>query len=166
MKKFRYSLQRVLDARDAVVSQREAHLAAAQRELQTVRQEIEHVAQAVQDTSGAVEKEQRQAKLAHRECVWHRAWFYYLNDRLHHFHTKESKQQRVVTDRREKLRKALVDVHILESMSRRERQQWMSDWREAERKDVDEAANNAFLSGLRDGGANQAVLVQSGEGPR
>jgi len=150
MKRFHYSLQRVLDVRDAVVSRCEAHLADSERDLQALGQQRNQCDEAVQAAAGETEQALGHAPVTGRECIFQRAWYHHLVERLRSSARAERTQQGVVLKRRESLRKAMTDRRVMESMSRRERQEWMLQVREAERKAMDEAAASVFLRNARD----------------
>lgn len=145
MKRFRYSLQRVLDVRDAVVSRCETQLAAAERELLSIQREMCRYEVAVRETSDSVRAAQNRASMTSGECARQRAWYHHLADRLRSVVEAEKTQQGEVYRQREILRKAMMERKVMESMARRERQQWAHQWRDVERKEMDEVAGTVFL---------------------
>lgn len=150
MKKFQYSLQRVLDVRDAVVSRRKTQLAEAERELMTLQHELCRCEDVVRVTADSLQASQGCAPITGVECTRQRAWFHHLADRLRFVVEAERTQQGEVRNRREVLKKAMMDRKVMESMARRERQHWAHQWRDAERKEMDEVAASVFLRGTDD----------------
>jgi len=164
MKQFHYSLQRVLDVRDAVVSRCESRLAESERDLNALGRDRRQCDEAVQAAADEAEKTLGQAKVSSRDCIWQRTWFHHMADRLRSSIRAEKKQQSVVRSRRESLCKAMTDLRVMESMSKRERLEWMAQWQDAERKTMDESATMVFLRKTGNQKAH-AEWTQNGESP-
>lgn len=149
MKRFRYSMQRVLDVRDAFVSRHESLVAESQRQLDDCRREQRQCNEAVRayiQQAETVDTAPLQAWLARR------AWFCHLADRLCKS-TEEVRQKTAnLEKRREFLRRAVIDRSVLETMSHRERSEWLARLRDVEAKLMDEAAATVFLRGKTDDG--------------
>lgn len=142
MKRFRCSLQRVLDVREAVVSRCEAQLAESERELAARKAEQEACAEALRRASHQeVETQARQPTRSVGECRAHRAWYEYLTDCLHRSHHAAEQEHGRVHQRRTELQKAMMDQKVIENLSKRERYDWLERLRRAEQKDMDEAAS-------------------------
>lgn len=140
MKRFKYSLQRVLDVREAAVSRCEALLAESERSLEARRTERRHCGEALRVASGDVEKQAGKKVLPFRECLAHRAWFEHLADRFQRAGRAMTEELAAVGERRNELQKAMMDHKVIENLSHRERCEWLQRVRYAEQKTMDEVA--------------------------
>ncbi len=140
MKRFKYSLQRVLDVREAAVSRCEALLAESERSLETRRKERRHCGEALKDASAHAEEQAGHKTIPFQECLAQRAWFEHLADRFQRAGLAVTKEATVVGDRRNDLKKAVMDHKVIENMSHRERCEWLQRMRYAEQKVMDEVA--------------------------
>lgn len=142
MKRFKCSLQRVLDVREAVVSRCEAQLAESERALAARRAEQEAYRAALSEASRReVETHMRQPTRPVAECRAHRAWYEHLTDCLHRTHRAAEQEHGRVNQRRAELQKAMMDQKVIENLSQRERYDWLERLRRSEQKDMDEAAS-------------------------
>jgi flagellar export protein FliJ len=139
MKRFQCSLQRVLDVREAVVTRCEAKLAESERVLQARRREHETYTQEIRKAT--VAEGQTTAARPLIECKAGRAWLAHLADCVHRAGRAAEKEQVVVGARRADLQKAMMEHKVIENLSRRERYDWLERLRNAEQKDMDEAAS-------------------------
>lgn len=143
MKKFPNRLQRVLDAKQAVLSQCEMQLADAQRKLQQYHSQQEACLQRVRQHED-VAKEGVTRPV--REHMLSRAWFHHLVHKLEEAIKTSEKQKTTVQAKREALKNALVDCRIMENLTARQRLTWVKDMQRLEQKQMDE---NALLSYMR-----------------
>ena len=139
MKRFKYSLQRVLDVREVALNQCEAMLAESQRALRARQAEQRQCGEALRQASEAMVKAPASVRPA-RECLAQRAWFQHLSDRLQRAGHAAQKEADTVDHRRADLQKALMDHKVIENLSRRERCSWLAQLRTAEQKNMDEVA--------------------------
>ena len=139
MKRFKYSLQRVLDVREVALNQCEALLAESKRALHARQAEQRQCGDALRQASEAIVKNPSSVHPA-RECLEERAWFQHLADRLQRAGQAAQKAVVAVDHRRANLKKALMDHKVIENLSRRERCTWLEQLRHAEQKSMDEVA--------------------------
>ena len=140
MKRFKYSLQRVLDVREVALNQCEALLAESKRALNARRAEQHLCGEALRQASDAIVKTPSSVHPA-RECLEQRAWFQHLADRLQRAGQAAQKEVAAVDHRRANLKKALMDHKVIENLSRRERCDWLEQLRQTEQKTMDEVAS-------------------------
>lgn len=140
MKRFKCSLQRVMDVREVAVSQCEAMLAESNRALNARRAEHRQCGEDLQRASENIENEAKQPVQPFRECLAQRAWFHHLADRLRGAAQATQKESAAVTVRRNNLQKALLEHKVIENLSRRERCDWLNHQRQTEQKTMDEVA--------------------------
>ncbi len=163
MKRFKYSLQRVLDVREAAVSRCEALLAESERSLEARRKERRHCGEALRMASGDVEKQAQQKVLPFRECLAHRAWFEHLADRFQRAGRAMTEELAAVGERRDELQKAMMDHKVIENLSHRERCEWLQRMRYAEQKTMDEVASASTRRRSLSSKAARHSIPQSGK---
>lgn len=165
MKRFKYSLQRVLDVREAAVSRCEALLAESERSLEARRKERRHCGEALRVASDHAEKQAEKKVLPFRECLAHRAWFEHLADRFQQAGRAVTDGLTAVGERRGELQKAMMDHKVIENLSHRERCEWLQRMRYAEQKTMDEVASSSKLRQALSGGTERHAAPPSGRSP-
>ena len=141
MKRFKCSLQRVMDVREVAVSQCEAMLAESNRALNARRAEHYKCHEELHLASEKILAESEKSVQPFRECLAQRAWFQHLSDRLQHAAQATQKESAKVDVRRANLKKALLEHKVIENLSRRERCDWLEQLRQTEQKTMDEVAS-------------------------
>ncbi|NLG35737.1 MAG: hypothetical protein GX548_10330 [Lentisphaerae bacterium] len=140
MKRFRYSLQRVLDIRELAVTQCEAMLAESKRALQARQAEEHQFGSAMRKASDDILSTSTRTPQPSRDCAAQRVWFQYLAD-CHQQAVQATRQEdERVDQRRAKLTRAMLEHKVIENLSRRERCEWLERLRLAEQKTMDEVA--------------------------
>ncbi len=141
MKRFKCSLQRVMDVREVAVSQCEAMLAESNRALNARRAEHQKCDAELHQASETITAGTGKTVQPFRECLAQRAWFQHLSDRLQHAAQATQKESAKVDVRRANLKKALLEHKVIENLSRRERCDWLEQVRQTEQKTMDEVAS-------------------------
>ena len=140
MKRFKNSLQRVLDVREVVVTQCEAMLAESKRQLQLRQIEERHVQNELNKASEHVVQTISANAQSNRDCLVQRAWIAHLSDSKQKAAVATRQENQHVEERREKLTQAMMEHKVIENLSRRKRLEWMEEVRQAEQKVMDEVA--------------------------
>lgn len=143
MKMFKFSLQKVQDARDAYVTRNEAELAAALSVERRLRKLVEERKEHLVDAIKKAEKDSGTVS-AVREWATHHLWINHMRSRLGAARQDVAEQMLKVERARNNLRRALVDSKTMERMALRERQEWVMKARHEERKYMDEMAAVAY----------------------
>lgn len=143
MKRFKYSLQRVLDIREVAVNQCESMLAESKRALQARQSEERRCGENLRQASKEILAGSTNQIQPSHQCVAQRAWYQYLSDRLQLATQATRKEDAVVDQRRAKLTRAMLEYKVIENLSRRERCEWLEHLRRAEQKSMDEVASGA-----------------------
>jgi flagellar export protein FliJ len=145
MKRFKYSLQRVLDVREVAVTRCEATLAGSERSLQVKKSEESRCHKALRQAAETVgDKTKPNLVLPSHECIAERAWLEHLSDRVHRAAHATQKQIATVDAHRRELAKAMLDHKVIENLSHRERAEWLENVRIAEQKSMDEIASQTI----------------------
>ncbi|HAS82655.1 MAG TPA: hypothetical protein DCS43_08295 [Verrucomicrobia bacterium] len=145
MSAFHYRLQRVLDAREAMMTRCEMRLAESERELDRCRREQEACDAAMRQQSAKHAATAEKEALSVREHIVHRAWIHHLSDCLTQSVRTAANTLDTVNKRRDELRKALVDHKIMQSLSNKERSAWVANANKKEQIMLDEQATSVFL---------------------
>ncbi len=140
MKRFKYSLQRVMDVREVAVSQCEIMLAESNRALNACRAEHHQCVEDIRHAADDMMTEAETPVQPFRKCLAERAWFVHLSDRLHRAWRATQKESATVDTRRTNLKKAMLAHKVIENLSRRERGHWLELMRQTEQKNMDEVA--------------------------
>ena len=141
MKRFKCSLQRVLDVREVAVNQCEALLAESNRALNARQAEHRQCGEELHRASEKILADARRAGRPFRECLAERAWFQHLSERLQSAGKATRQESAAVDARRSNLQKAMLEHKVIENLSRRERCDWLERLRQAEQKSMDEVAS-------------------------
>ena len=141
MKRFKCSLQRVMDVREVAVSQCEAMLAESNRALNARRAEHRKCDEELHRASEKIMAESEKSAQPFHECLAQRAWFQHLSERVQHAAQATQKESAKVDIRRANLKKALLEHKVIENLSRRERCDWLEQLRQTEQKTMDEVAS-------------------------
>ena len=165
MKRFKYSLQRVLEVREVAVSRCEAILAGSERRLRDRQEEERHCGAALGVASDELVRAaaSKNVRPAH-ECIAQRAWVEHLADRSRSAAVASQKQSAAVDKHRSELRKAMVDHKVIENLSHRERAEWLADVRRTEQKFMDEIAAQG-IERRRRAARPDAAAAHSGGAP-
>lgn len=144
MKAFTYRLQRVLDAREAATTHCEIRLAQSERDLAKQRGEQERYQRTLNQCTTEHLESTSKRPLPAREHLVQLAWKHHLANRVDQAINAVTKQVATVAQRREDVKKALIDKKIMESLSKRERQTWLEKIRKLEQNMQDEQAGIAY----------------------
>lgn len=145
MKAFHYRLQRVLDAREAMMTRCEMQLADSERELEESRREQAQCHENLANHVTLHATATRNATLSAREHLTQRAWFQHLSDQINQAVKTAIGKFEDVEHKRNALQKALVDHKILEQLSNKERGTWVTKMLKTEQTTLDEQASMAYL---------------------
>ena len=140
MKRFKCSLQRVLDVREVAVNQCEALLAESNRALNARKAEHRRCGEELHRASEKIQADAQRAGRPSHECLAERAWFQHLAERLQHAGKATQQESAAVETRRGNLKKAMMEHKVIENLSRRERCAWLEQMRMTEQKAMDEVA--------------------------
>ena len=141
MKRFKYSLQRVMDVREVAVSQCEIKLAESNRALNARRAEHRQCGEDVRQAAEEISAETATPVQPFCKCLAQRAWFEHLADRLQCAWRAAQQESATVDTRRTNLKKAMLAHKVIENLSRRERCTWLELVRQTEQKTMDEVAS-------------------------
>ena len=144
MKRFKYSLQRVLDVREVTVTRCEAMLAGSERSLQARKTEERQCGSALQQAADQIVDVAKKKTVPSHECLVQEAWVQHLADRLQQAAKATKKETVAVDNRRTELKKAMMEHKVIENLSRRERSDWAERMRIAEQKSMDEIASGSI----------------------
>ncbi len=145
MKRFKCSLQRVLDVREVTRTRCEAKLAESERLLQHRQTEQNQCGEALHREAQKILAETGKTIQPFRDCLAQQAWFQHLADRLARAGRATQKEVTVVGARRAELHKAMMEHKAIENLSRRERSAWIEKARTVEQKSMDEVAAQARI---------------------
>ena len=155
MTRFKYRLQRVRDARDAMVSRCEVMLAEAERAVEQCRREHDGYQNAIVSMTHSHAEELTQDAFKARDHAAHGAWVSHLVDGMHRAARAMAGASKRADTRREELAKALMDSKILENMSRRERALWVARMLKQEQQLLDEQGGARWLAQMREKAADR-----------
>jgi len=141
MKRFKCSLQRVMDVREVAVSQCEIMLAESSRALNARRAEHRQCGEDIRQAAEEITAKTTNPVQPFRECLAQRAWFQHLTDRLQRAGQATQKESANVDSRRTNLKQAMLEHKVIENLSRRERCNWLERLRQSEQKSMDEVAS-------------------------
>ena len=144
MKKFKYSLQRVLEVREVTVARCEAMLAGSERALLARQSEERRCDRELRRAGEQILDNVKKKVVPSRECVAHEAWYQHLADRLELAEQATRRETAAVDKRRTELRKAMMDHKVIENLAHRARSDWAQRMRLAEQKSMDEVASGAI----------------------
>ena len=141
MKRFKCSLQRVMDVREVAVSQCEIMLAESNRALNARRAEHRQCGEEIRQAAEEILAKTANPVQPSRDCLAQRAWFQHLADRLQRAGQATQKESANVDSRRTILKKAMLEHKVIENLSHRERCTWLERLRQSEQKSMDEVAS-------------------------
>ena len=141
MRKFPYPMQRVHDARMAILNQCENRLAQAERERLTSLDHKKHCIEQIRDQAESVTTAGKHnvATLIHE-----RLWFGHLVTQLDHAMQNCSRKEEHVNTKRNEVHKALQNCKIIENLTHRQKTIWTMHESKREQQEQDENSIIAF----------------------
>lgn len=145
MKAFKYKLQRVLDARDAVVSRCQCLLSDSERLLNQHHSRQRSCLSALQESKDIHARQMENQKIKARECRIRQTWINNLENQLSRAVNAANTQLHKVNNHRQALQVALIDRKIMENLSKREQKEWLAEIRKTDQKVTDEQGSYIYL---------------------
>lgn len=144
MKRFEFSLQRLLETKAALEEGAQRRLADGLRCLQVGREELQRLETLLQTASGKMEAIGGRATCRH-ELLVH---VQYRNVLQHHIRKQlklVQKYEAAVQELRDQLKLIMMERQTLENLRTIEHKEWLVDQRRLEQKDMDEISAQRFF---------------------
>ncbi|HBA84874.1 MAG TPA: flagellar export protein FliJ [Verrucomicrobia bacterium] len=144
MKAFEFSLQKLLDVKEAFERATEARLAEATRKLEACKAKLKELSVRRQQEVGQIEA-LGGAKTQRHKLEAHRRYLDRIQTQLNAQIQTVVEQELVVEQIRQELCEYVRERKSLEKLKENERRQWLAEHKRKEQKETDEFAVNGFL---------------------
>jgi flagellar FliJ protein len=146
MRKFKFSLEPVLDHRERIEDEKQQIFAERQRELQDAEQELARLNGDFKRFSTALREDH--ARLSTEELRWHYAHLEFLDRCITMQHAVISQRRAVAERARLELVEASKDRKVMEKLKDKRREEHQALESSLEQKELDDANNRRFVPRL------------------
>lgn len=146
MKKFKFSMQRLLETKEAFEEAAQRRLANAIRALELSREELDRMNSMSKEVTSRIESLMHERKTDKHDILVHSRYKSLLEGMVRRQEHIVARHEADVAGLREKLNKAMAERKSLDSLKDIERKKWMEDMRREEQKGLDEIAGRGFFN--------------------